>query len=111
MKGRAPTREERAWMQQVAELGCCVCLNEGKRTPCQVHHIDGKTKPGAHLKTIGLCYYHHQAGNDCLAYTSRHPYKARFVARYGTEQELLEQTILRAKREQQRRRGNSCSTK
>jgi len=26
----------------------------------QWHHLDGKTKPGCHQKTIGLCLWHHQ---------------------------------------------------
>lgn len=26
----------------------------------QWHHLDGKTKPGCHQKTIGLCQWHHQ---------------------------------------------------
>ena len=82
-------------MAAIADLGCIVCLEEGKYTPTAIHHIDGKTKPDAHLKTIPLCYYHHQGGEDCSAYTSRHPYKARFEARYGTEAELLEKTKAR----------------
>ena len=91
MRGRTPTKSEQAHMDRVRELGCIVCLNEGKHTPPAIHHIEGKTKEGAHYKTIGLCYYHHQEGSDCEAYTSRHDFKARFENRYGTEQELLAQ--------------------
>ena len=37
-----------------------------------------------------MCFEHHRMGSDKEP-ISRHPYKARFVKAYGTEQELLEQ--------------------
>lgn len=93
MKGRTPTVAESKHMNAVASYGCIVCyLFHGVYSPAAIHHIDGKTKPGAHFKVLGLCGLHHQGGKDCTEYTSRHPYKARFKARYGTEQELLEKT-------------------
>lgn len=80
-------------MNAVAEAGCIICkLFHGVYSPAAIHHVDGKTKPGAHFKTLGLCGLHHQGGNDCQEYTSRHPYKARFEARYGSEAELMEKT-------------------
>jgi len=89
--GRTPTKEERKHMDALVSLGCIVCrLHHGCYTPATVHHIAGKTKPGAHLLTLGLCGIHHQGGRDCQEYTSRHPYKAAFERRYGTEMELLE---------------------
>lgn len=93
MKGRRPTANEANWMSLVAELGCIVCrLHMQTYTPCEIHHTDGKTKPGAHFKTLGLCYWHHRGGSDCHTFTSRHPFKAEFEARYGTEAELLAKT-------------------
>jgi len=90
LKGRAPTAEERRWLDAICQLGCIVCLREhGVYSPAVPHHIDGKTKPGAHKLTIPLCYPHHQGGKDCAEYTSRHPHKARFERRHGTENELL----------------------
>ncbi len=91
MKGKTPTKAEQAHMDKVRELGCIVCRNEGKHTPPAIHHIDGKTKPGAHFLVLPLCYYHHQDGIDCNAFTSFHPWKARFEERYGTQDQLLEQ--------------------
>ena len=89
MKGRTPTKSERQWMNAICQIGCIVCRNEyGVFSPAVPHHMDGKTKEGAHLKTIPLCGAHHQTGEGCI---SRHPYKARFEAEYGTEEELLEQ--------------------
>lgn len=91
--GRTPTKEEKAWLDAIGEIGCIVCkVHHDTFTPASPHHIGGKTKPGAHLNTIPLCGLHHQGGNDCAEYTSRHPYKARFEARYGTEAELIEIT-------------------
>ena len=62
----------------------------------EIHHIDGKTKkasedyPGCHMLTIPLCYEHHREGANNDLYVSRHPFKAEFEKRYGTEMELLE---------------------
>lgn len=93
MKGRAPNSEEKLWLSRICELGCIVCLDDmDVYSPGMPHHMDGKTKEGAHLKTICLCHMRHQSGKDNLECVSRHPYKARFEARYGTEQELLEKT-------------------
>ena len=90
MKGRTPTSDEKAHMSKVAALGCICCLNEmGVQSPAEIHHIDGKTKPGAHYHVLPLCYLHHRAGVDCDEYTSRHPDKRRFERRYGTEIDLL----------------------
>ena len=78
-------------MDSVSQVGCIVCkVHYDCFTPAEVHHIDGKTKPGAHLKTIGLCYRHHREGVNNEMYVSRHPFKAEFVKRYGTEFDLLE---------------------
>lgn len=93
MKGRTPTAEERRYMDAAVKLGCIVCLvHLSTHTPATIHHIDGKTRPGAHLDSIPLCFLHHQGGADCDQYTSRHPYKTRFEARYGSEQSLLAET-------------------
>lgn len=91
LKGRAPTTAEKQYMDAVTLNGCIVCrLYLGVFTPCEIHHIEGKTAVGAHFKILGLCYLHHRGGMDCVDYTSRHPYKSRFEERYGTEYELLE---------------------
>ena len=80
-------------MERITELGCCVCLREFRvHSPAEIHHINGKTKMGAHLQTLPLCFRHHRGGEDHDKYSSRHPYKFRFEKRYGTEEELLEWT-------------------
>jgi len=90
MQGRTPTAEEKRWLNAISELGCIVCWNEkGIRSPASPHHIDGKTKPGAHLLTIPLCGPHHQVKGS--GWETRHHNKTRFEAAYGTEAELLDQ--------------------
>ena len=92
MKGRAATAEEKQWMDFICQYGCIVCRNEmGLFTPCEPHHIDGKTKAGAHFLTIPLCWGHHRSGSNTTECVSRHPYKSEFEQRYGKEMDLLEQ--------------------
>ncbi len=89
MKGRMPTPDEAEYMQRVRDLGCIVCrLHHDCYSPAAIHHMDGKTKPGAHYHILPLCFVHHQGGNDCDEYTSRHPHKTKFEARYGKELDL-----------------------
>lgn len=94
MKGRTPTAEEKRHMNKVAQLGCIVCwLHKGMYTPACVHHLDGKTKQGAHFNVIPLCPIHHDGRVDDEFATSRHPYKRRFEHRYGAESYLLSETL------------------
>ena len=80
-------------MDSISQVGCIVCkLLYDAYTPAEIHHIDGKTKPGCHTLTIPLCYEHHREGSNNEMYVSRHPFKAEFVKRYGTEMYLLEKT-------------------
>ena len=82
----------------LVQIGCIVCqIHKNIYTMPQIHHPWGRTKDG-NQKTIPLCYYHHQEGSDCPEYTSRHPWKTRFVQRYGTEESLLEETNIRIER-------------
>ena len=41
---------------------------------------------------LGLCRLHHQGGCNNGLYVSRHPWRKAFVARYGSEMELLAET-------------------
>ena len=89
--GKTPTKAEREWMASVARLGCIVCRLQGRSyVPCAVHHIlDGGRRKG-HMETIGLCDPgHHQGAPKSSGQVSRHPNKAQFEARYGTEEFLL----------------------
>lgn len=93
MKGKPPNTAEKARFNALINMGCIVCLTQhGEPTPCEIHHTEGKTRAGAHLKTIPLCPGHHRHGSDSPPFISRHPYKARFEEAYGTEAELLAET-------------------
>ncbi len=91
LKGRAPTVEESRFMDAIARLGCIACLKDGIINPwVSLHHIDGRTKPGAHKLVLPLCAPHHQQDDtDPVGRISVHGHKATFTARYGTERELL----------------------
>lgn len=91
MKGRTPTAAERRIMDKIGGLGCIACLKDGITNPfISLHHIDGRTKPGAHLLVLPLCAQHHQQDDtDPMGRVAVHPNKARFEAKYGTQRELL----------------------
>tara|TARA_E500000331_G_C16875301_1_gene548038 strand:+ start:243 stop:599 length:357 start_codon:yes stop_codon:yes gene_type:complete len=91
LKSKKATVEEQAWMDEITQFGCVICKKFFHvYSPPEIHHIAGKTRPDCHLMTLPLCYRHHRQGDDNELYTSRHPFKRRFVERYGTEQELLD---------------------
>ncbi len=98
VQGNNPTADDKRWHDAQCELGCIVCLVMfNVYTPGTVHHMDGKTKPGAHKKTICLCGGHHQVASDSGEWATRHgpgrnAGKAMFEAAYGTEEELMEIT-------------------
>ena len=74
------------------EHGCCICReHRGLYSPAEIHHTSGKDN---HLDTLPLCFYDHREGSSRAGYVSRHPHKAQFEARYGTEQELLDKLRL-----------------
>lgn len=96
MKGRTPTKEEAQWMSVAQQVGCMACWEQFNfQSPiCAVHHIEGKTKPGAHLLTIGLCDRHHQHpdNQEPKRWISRHgDGRKAFAREYGSEYELLHQ--------------------
>jgi hypothetical protein len=85
-----PTAIEAKWMASIVEYGCIACrLNGHLPRPTAVHHIVEGGRRLGHLFTVPLCDPgHHQHGAE-LGLISRHPYKARFEAKYGAEFELL----------------------
>jgi len=88
---RAPTAEERRWMDWLVSRGCIACWLDGVAPrPTAIHHIlRGGVRMG-HLFTLGLCDPGHHQGGQSLGMVSRHPWKSQFEARYGTELHLLE---------------------
>jgi hypothetical protein len=87
----APNAEEREWMDWIVAYGCIACHIDGLgQTPPAVHHILRGGQRIGHLFTIPLCDPGHHQGGQERGMVSRHPWKARFEARYGSEMELLE---------------------
>lgn len=85
------TEADKAWWDRVAALGCIACRKDGiLNLWVSIHHTDGRTKPGAHRRVLGLCAPHHQTGGE--AAPSIHPWKARFEAKYGTQKQLVAET-------------------
>lgn len=86
-------------MARVAALGCVVCRNEGLGvTPASAHHINCATmgRKADDFETIPLCPVHHQDGDGTerfKGHIAAHKGLESFEARYGTEQEFLEQTL------------------
>lgn len=89
MKGSSVTAEQKKWHGMVAGYGCVACLVDGvKNSYVSIHHCDGRTKPWAHWFVLPLCGPHHQH-ETASGVPGFHPYKARFIAAYGTQDELF----------------------
>lgn len=87
---RAQTAAESRWIAAIVAYGCVACHAEalGYVAP-EVHHIlRGGVRMG-HLYAIGLCAGHHRDGAGRPGLVARHPHKARFEGRYGSEWDLL----------------------
>lgn len=94
MKGTTRTRAEKHLHDQLAALGCIACRIDGVHNPhVSIHHIDGRTKPGAHLRVLPLCAGHHQDGTGAPGLIAVHPWKRRFEAKYGSQLALLEDCL------------------
>jgi hypothetical protein len=88
------TKDEQEFHNKIARLGCCACFKDGIiNTYVSIHHIEGRTKKGAQMKVLALCADHHQTGGEEAP--AIHPWKARFEAKYGTQEDLLAETIRR----------------
>ena len=87
---RAPTVEEARWITACIKFGCLACwIDRQPSRPTAYHHIVRGGQRLGHLYGFGLCDPGHHQGGEPFGLISRHPYKARFVAQYGGELELL----------------------
>jgi hypothetical protein len=88
LPGRKPTKEEQAYLDAVSTLGCIICtIYLNQQTPAEIHHVDGKTKPGCHFKILPLCPPHHRIPGK--GYVSRADGKKAFEAEYMPEEDLI----------------------
>ena len=86
-------KADRDRLEKIAQTPCIVCLLYlSAETPAEVHHLVEAGRRKGHQFTIPLCHIHHRAGVIWTLAVSRHPYKAEFERRYGTEAFLLEET-------------------
>ena len=88
----APTKSDKALWSAMAAYGCVACRKDGiVNTHVSIHHIDGRTKPGAHRKVLALCAPHHQTGGQDAP--AIHPWLRRFEAKYGRQEDLLAEVM------------------
>ena len=84
---------EKDHLNRVAELGCIVCLVQGNQgTPAEIHHIrdgQGMAQRASNYDVVPLCPIHHRTGG--YGEVGFHQSPKRFVERYGSERELLEE--------------------
>lgn len=85
-----PTNAEKEhWDRLASVIGCIACYLDGVENHYgSIHHCDGRTKPGCHMRVFFLCSPHHQTGGK--EWPSIHPWKRRFEAKYGTQNKLIE---------------------
>lgn len=82
-----PNKAEKAYHDRLCnECGCVVCrLHLGIiNTYCSIHHVDGRTKKGAHMNVLPLCFSHHQGGEGI----GIHPFKRVWEYKFGTQAAL-----------------------
>ncbi len=94
MSLKAPTKAEREWRAAIMELGCIACWIDGHpNTPAIQHHLIDGGQRISHLHSIPLCEPgHHQYPPKGSGKIARHPTHARFTAKYGSDEYLLEKT-------------------
>lgn len=82
------------YLDAIASLGCVVCRNLGHgEAPAAIHHIragQGASQRASDYLVIPLCPTHHQHGGYGVAI---HAGQEAWEALYGSEMELLAQTI------------------
>jgi hypothetical protein len=88
------TKDERKHYERLSQLGCIVCRNLGfGYSQPHIHHIRHGAGIGqkSHWSVaIPLCPLHHQNGGFGVAL---HAGQKTFERKYGTESELLHQTL------------------
>ena len=81
-----------AHFERVAALGCIACLIDGNPgTPAELHHIRetaGGGQKALDSDVISVCPAHHR-GTDHPRTPSIHLDRLAFIAKYGSEKDLL----------------------
>ena len=89
--GRTPTVAEKGYHDKLAQVvGCIACRIDGRFNDyVSIHHVEGRTAPGCHMKVLPLCGPHHQAIEPGIE--SVHGNKAEFENLYGKQKELMDE--------------------
>lgn len=91
---KSKTKAEIAHLDRVASLGCIACRNSGLGdTPAEIHHCSagtGLSVRADNYQVIPLCQIHHRNGGHGVAI---HAGRQSWQAVFGTEKELLAQTL------------------
>ena len=93
-KKKKPTKAEDDHIKKVLSMGCIVCVGlEYGETPAVPHHIgNGSTgMKASNYEVIPLCPEHHTNGGYGVAV---HKGRVQWETNFGTEQELLLQTLM-----------------
>ena len=85
-------KEERSYLNSVAQLGCIACRQIGIQSDLvEIHHVRYMAGMGQKAPHIGgvmpLCYEHHRGTLGI------HTSKKRFEELYGTERDLHKQVL------------------
>ena len=84
-------KADSARLAALSDMPCIVCRQLGLGdTPAEPHHILENGRRKGHQFTLPLCFPHHRSGLRTAEVVSRHPHKAEFERRYGTEATLLD---------------------
>ena len=90
--GHTKTKKEKEHVNKVARLGCIICRKEGNPlVDAELHHIrsmTGLSKRATNFEVIPLCVRHHRLGKESFHYSSRN-----FSSKWGSQQELLDETL------------------
>ena len=87
------SKEIKELWSRMADYGCVACKKDGVyNNYVSIHHIDGRTKKGAHRRVLPLCGPHHQTGGEDAP--AIHPFKRRFEDKYGKQMDLLREMMI-----------------
>ena len=89
-KKKSKTKDEKQWLNKLAESGCCICRKYYDVTdapPANLHHLRegvGMGQKSSDFLVIPLCHYHHQGEGGF------HTSPKTWIEKYGKESEMLE---------------------
>lgn len=88
MKGKSPSAAAKRYHDRLARIVGCICCRKEDRFNdyVAIHHIFGRTQPGAHMNVLPLCASHHQPITPGVE--SVHGNKYRFEQKYGKQADL-----------------------